>query len=60
MRFHVLPRVLVDAKRRLSGARLAERRSALGRFTAALRLVAREDDEPTQGHASLLWGASPI
>jgi hypothetical protein len=54
IRFHVLPRVLVDAKHRLSGERLAERRNALGRFAAALRLVALEDDEPVQDRAGLL------
>lgn len=45
IRFHVLPRILVDAKRKLSERRLAERLNALDQFAAALRLVASGDQE---------------
>jgi hypothetical protein len=43
LRFHILRRVLADAKRRLSGQRLAERVNALEQFAAALRLVESGD-----------------
>jgi hypothetical protein len=45
LRFHVLPRVLVDAKRKLSQERFAERANALENFAAALRLVGSEADD---------------
>jgi hypothetical protein len=54
IRFHVLPRVLVDARRRLSGERLDERRNALGRFASALRLVAVEGQEAATSTAAAL------
>jgi hypothetical protein len=46
IRFHILPRVLVDAKRKLSQQRRGERINALENFAAALRLVASEQDDP--------------
>lgn len=53
IRFHVLPRVLLDAKRELSQERFAERVNALEQFAAALRLVSSSEyynpgDEPLQ------------
>jgi len=57
LRFHVLPRVLVDAKRKLSRERFAERANALDNFAAALRLVGSETDEvPLSSHAQALKG----
>jgi hypothetical protein len=57
LRFHVLPRVLVDAKRKLSQERFAERANALENFAAALRLVGSEaDDAPLSTHAQALKG----
>jgi len=45
IRFRILPRVLVDAKRKLSRERRTERANALENFAAALRLVAFEADD---------------
>lgn len=57
LRFHVLPRVLVDAKRKLSRERRLERANALEGFAAALRLVGSEaDEEPASSHARSLKG----
>lgn len=57
LRFHVLPRVLVDAKRKLSRERFAERANALENFAAALQLVGSEvDEEPVSSHARSLNG----
>jgi len=44
LRFHIVPRVLVDAKRKLGKRRLGERIKALEKFAAALSLV--ESGEP--------------
>jgi hypothetical protein len=44
LRFHILPRVLVDAKRKLSQKRRGERINALENFAAALRLVGSEHE----------------
>ncbi len=44
LRFHIVPRALVDAKRKLGKRRLGERIKALEKFAAALRLV--ESGEP--------------
>jgi hypothetical protein len=57
LRFRVLPRVLVDAKRRLSQERRAERVNALESFAAALRLVGSPaDEEPMSCVARSLEG----
>jgi hypothetical protein len=57
LRFHVLPRVLVDAKRKLSQERLDQRANALENFAAALRLVGDEaDKKPVSHHARSLKG----
>jgi hypothetical protein len=57
LRFRVLPRVLVDAKRRLTRERRAERVNALEKFAAALRLVrSPADEEPTSCIARSLEG----
>lgn len=45
IRFHVLPRVLIDAKRRMPARRHADKANALEQFAAALRLVGDEDLE---------------
>jgi hypothetical protein len=55
IRFHVLPRVLHDAKQKLGAHHLAQRRRALVKFSSALSLV--ESGEPeidTPGRAGLL------
>jgi hypothetical protein len=57
IRFHVLPRVLIDAKRKLSQRRLAERAHALDQFAAALRLVGNDDpDGSGSGHQQIRFG----
>jgi hypothetical protein len=57
MRFHILPRVLVDAKRKLSEERFYERADALDNFVTALRLVGSEaDDVGAPNHGPLLKG----
>ncbi|MFZ1925227.1 MAG: hypothetical protein WAU42_03690 [Solirubrobacteraceae bacterium] len=50
VRFRILPRVLVDAKCKLSRERRTERANALEKFAAALRLMAFEVDD--EGAAS--------
>lgn len=55
IRFHVLPRVLSDAKRRLPSERLIERQRALEQFSSALGLVESGDPElDTPSRAGLL------
>jgi hypothetical protein len=58
VRFRILPRVLVDAKRKLGRERLTERANALENFAAALRLVGafEADDEPASSTARSLKG----
>jgi hypothetical protein len=45
LRFHILMRVLMDAKRRLSEQRLADRINALNEFAASLRLIGSGEPE---------------
>jgi hypothetical protein len=56
IRFHVLPRVFTDAKRKLDERRLRNRLNAWEQFAAALRLVGYgEPGFPDPSREDLLW-----
>ena len=56
IRFHIVPRVFTDAKRKLGEQRRRQRMHAWKEFTAALRLVGyREPEFPGPSRNGLLW-----